>query len=246
MINLFYYIRFYILAKLGKIAINEANKPSNGYIPKSKLIYKGELSKDWDDWYSKNTEIDNYNSHYYNCEDCIISTKRLVTIINKYKPNGDKTLCTSKLYTGTKRFHYGYYELVAKVPSDGKKSWAAFWLWGVDSNEWPPEVDIFEFMGDDSSNITFTNHWKHGTEHKQKGIRLYGLDFSKEYYSYGLLWEKDRLTWYIGGVAVYTQTKHIPVKPMAITLTSPGYMKYEYKPGYRTEFRIKSLKYYTK
>ena len=40
----------------------------------------------------------------------------------------------------------------------GIRYWPAFWLCSSDS--WPPEIDVFELMGDDSSYFTMTLHWR--------------------------------------------------------------------------------------
>lgn len=40
----------------------------------------------------------------------------------------------------------------------GIKYWPAFWLSSSDS--WPPEIDVFELMGNDSSYFTMTLHWR--------------------------------------------------------------------------------------
>jgi beta-glucanase (GH16 family) len=53
---------------------------------------------------------------------------------------------------------YGYFETREKLAHDGIKYWPAFWLSGKDN--WPPEIDIFEPLGNDSSYFTMTLHWR--------------------------------------------------------------------------------------
>lgn len=52
---------------------------------------------------------------------------------------------------------YGYVETREKLPPNGIDNWAAFWGYPVDA--WPPEIDVFELMGKDSSYITMTMHY---------------------------------------------------------------------------------------
>src|SRR5262249_25280719 len=52
---------------------------------------------------------------------------------------------------------YGYFEARAKVPK-GYGFWPAFWMLGVDQS-WPPEIDIYEILGKDTTTVHQTLHW---------------------------------------------------------------------------------------
>ena len=51
---------------------------------------------------------------------------------------------------------YGYFEIDAEAPS-GRGLWPAFWLLSVDDN-WPPEIDAPEMLGNDPSTAYFSLH----------------------------------------------------------------------------------------
>tara|TARA_R110002012_G_scaffold3034_3_gene14304 strand:- start:710 stop:1447 length:738 start_codon:yes stop_codon:yes gene_type:complete len=53
----------------------------------------------------------------------------------KYNPDYGVGLISS-----IEKFHFGYFEIEAKLPT-GYALWPAFWLYG---SPWPPEIDIFE------------------------------------------------------------------------------------------------------
>ena len=243
MYNFILKVRYFILSVLG--LIKECGSLCyNG--EKTVLINEGKVNWDvFDSWYSKNTETPPDGMIiYYNNENNITSNFDEVLMYCGYDDSADRPLTASKLYTGTKRFGYGYYELVAKVPPKGKKWWFAFWLWGNELDEWPPEIDIFEFMGKSSKVITFTNHFKKRGKHAQKGNRIIGSDLSNGYYSYGLEWAPKKITWYIGGIKVYQLKTNVPQYPMGITLTLNGDPEKLYKRGEFAVAHIKSLKYY--
>ena len=59
------------------------------------------------------------------------------------------------LISTTKKFHFGYFEIEAKLPS-GYALWPAFWMYG---SPWPPEIDIFEgYTGTREDYLHFNIH----------------------------------------------------------------------------------------
>ncbi len=80
--------------------------------------------------------------------------------------------------------------------------WPAFWL--VPTDTWPPEIDIFEFFdtGKPSESRPSFNYIR--PSGSQSGPTMYGpltIDYRQEYHTYGVLWEEDRITPYVDGVA---------------------------------------------
>lgn len=100
-----------------------------------------------------------------------------------------------KTGTGFFAYTYGYAEMRAKVPA-GRGLWPAFWLLPQDKT-WPPEIDIFEFLGEDPNQDHMTNHDEGGG---QSGSTYTGPDFSADYHVYGLDWQPGLLVWYVDGV----------------------------------------------
>ncbi len=112
-------------------------------------------------------------------------------------------------------FTYGYMEMRAKVPG-GQGLWPAFWTLPADLN-WPPEIDVFEIIGDSPDVINMHYHYPNGTdEGGDNGKAWTGPDFSAGWHTFGVDWEPNAITWYVDGVErrTYTDTSNITSKPM--------------------------------
>lgn len=108
---------------------------------------------------------------------------------------------TSGLITSKMSFSqlYGYFEVRADLP-DTAGVWPAFWL--LNSNGvWPPEIDVFEGLGDDNV-VHTTAHTKETGTHISDGSTVHVNDTADGFNTYGILWTSDTLTWYIDGAAV--------------------------------------------
>jgi beta-glucanase (GH16 family) len=142
-------------------------------------------------------------------------------------------------------FQYGYMEMRAKVP-DGKGFWPAFWTLPVDLS-WPPEIDVFEILGNAPHIINMHYHYPtaNGVD-GDSGAEWAGPDFSAGWHTYAVDWEPDAITWYVDGIERrrYTDTSHIVSKPMYLianlavggdwpgppdsTTRFPGYFEIDY------------------
>jgi beta-glucanase (GH16 family) len=106
-------------------------------------------------------------------------------------------------------FTYGLIQISAKLPY-GPGLWPALWL-AATNDQWPPELDIME-------------HW-----YSEPQMKVYDHTVGKSYvggpvptpanlstgfHTYSLMWNKDRVTWYLDGVQVYTTTSHVPQQAM--------------------------------
>ena len=106
---------------------------------------------------------------------------------------------TSGLITSRKSFYqtYGYFEISAKLPR-GHAYWPAFWMLKR-KQDWPPEIDIFEAIGDKPDSVDMTTHWKKdGTGPHQSThctVKVPGAD--QAFHLYGVLWTKERIVYYI-------------------------------------------------
>ena len=109
-------------------------------------------------------------------------------------------------------FTYGFMEMRAKMPK-GQGFWPAFWTLPVDGS-WPPEIDLFEILGNDPTTVYMTYHW--GANNSSSGTTWKGPDFSAGWHTYALDWEPNAITWYIDGVErkQYTNALTITNKPM--------------------------------
>ncbi len=142
---------------------------------------------------------------------------------------------------------YGYFEMRAKLPQ-GKGFWPAFWLL-PERKKWPPEIDIMENLGQEPQKIFMTNHY--GKDNRQvQGVYVSpDPDFAEVFHTYGVLWRKNAIIWYVDGVERFRSGKGVPHEPMYIlanlavggywggypdgTTVFPGYMDIDYIRVYK-------------
>lgn len=123
---------------------------------------------------------------------------------------------TSGLITSRFSFaqQYGYFEMRADLP-DAQGVWPAFWLLPADGS-WPPELDIFEGLGNDDV-VFMSSHTKETGKHTYDTNQVHVYDSADGFHTYGVKWTAETLTWYIDGVAVkQTETPADMHKPMYI------------------------------
>ena len=94
---------------------------------------------------------------------------------------------------------YGYFEIRAKVP-EGRGLWPAFWM--LQPGKWPPEIDVFEVLGDRPDLVHMHVHWERRGQHMDVGCKLALPGASKRYVTYGVLWTPQMLVRYIDRVPV--------------------------------------------
>ncbi|MGY3602908.1 MULTISPECIES: glycoside hydrolase family 16 protein [unclassified Bradyrhizobium] len=92
---------------------------------------------------------------------------------------------------------YGYFEIRAKIPL-GRGVWPAFWML-ADDGGWPPEIDVVEGRGERPGDVVMTTHWRLPSTQR---IQSCGFDFTvpgadSDFHNYGVLWEEDRLIYFI-------------------------------------------------
>lgn len=111
-----------------------------------------------------------------------------------------------------------YIEARIKVPEcDG--CWPAFWL--VPNDQWPPEIDIFEFFGtQDDSRPSFNYHPPDGGQTGPKHYGVEGTDYRNAFHVYGLEWDGTRAIPYVDGKAYPSRaaTKDMTSLPLKIIL----------------------------
>jgi len=96
---------------------------------------------------------------------------------------------------------YGYFEMKAQLPA-GQGLWPAFWL--MPSNgAWPPELDVMEALGKDTSTAYASVHTNQTGSHTSEGEAVNVGDFSSGYHTYAVDWEADKITFYYDNKQVY-------------------------------------------
>ncbi|WP_224332695.1 glycoside hydrolase family 16 protein [Haloprofundus halobius] len=134
-------------------------------------------------------------------------------------------------------FGPGYFEGVMKVPPRFPGSWPAFWL--TSASVWPPEVDIFEFFGDDPK--AYMSYHYNGEDNEIE--RVYdsydGGDYSDGFHEFSVDWDPpERIVWYIDGEERFRYTgDYIKFEHMHLILNFGlgadflGYPSSEYLPS---------------
>ena len=113
---------------------------------------------------------------------------------------------------GTFAQTYGYWEISAELPK-GDGLWPAFWLLPAD-HSWPPEVDIFEALGSDTSTVVNSFHGADGTDYSQA---THVNDLSVGFHTFGFDWTPSMMTWFVDGL----QTLQLPTPA---SMNKPMYM----------------------
>ncbi len=107
------------------------------------------------------------------------------------------------------RFRYGRVEARARMPA-GKGLWSAFWLLNAyykqDEPE-DPEIDIIEAIGDAVTTANHAYHFNNDldgdgyfTDRVSTEGRATISDFSKNFHTYRVDWEPQRIVWYVDDV----------------------------------------------
>ncbi|MBR1092287.1 family 16 glycosylhydrolase [Bradyrhizobium manausense] len=134
-------------------------------------------------------------------------------------PAGSGLTYTSGVITTAHSFAqlYGYFEAKVELPS-GAGFWPAFWLLPADGS-WPPELDVFEQLGQQASTLYLSTHSKVGGPNVVNTVVADVANTTTEYHTYGVDWEKDFVTYYVDGVAVGKITTPADMnKPMYMLL----------------------------
>lgn len=114
---------------------------------------------------------------------------------------------TGAEYRSLEHYHYGYYETSMKaIKNDGVVSSFFTYTGPSENNPWD-EIDV-EVLGKDTTKVQF-NYYTNGVGNHEYMYDL-GFDASEGYHTYGFDWQKDSITWYVDGKAVYTATSNIP------------------------------------
>lgn len=88
-------------------------------------------------------------------------------------------------------------ECRAKMP-DGNREWPAFWLTGYE--QWPPEIDVFEYWNDSTGQFTSNFHFNQRDRHRQalQKHRM-TIPLKDDFHTYGLKIMDDQMEFYFDG-----------------------------------------------
>jgi beta-glucanase (GH16 family) len=110
-------------------------------------------------------------------------------------------------------FTYGFVQVVAKVPK-GDGFWPALWLLPTNKS-WPPEIDIMEVWGNNTSQVAMTNIVSDNNGTKTQARTLVNTsDLSAGFHTYSVDWEPGKITWYLDGNPVAVTTAGVSSQQM--------------------------------
>ncbi len=116
---------------------------------------------------------------------------------------------------GTFSQQYGYFEMRARVPH-GQGLWSGFWLLHTGPLPWT-EIDIFEILGNDTTTLYMSNHWRDDANQPQFLTQPFsGPDFSVSFHTFAVNWTPASLTWYVDGIPQAETIENVPAEPMFI------------------------------
>jgi len=216
--NLWYKTVFNQKLLFGYFNTPPLNGPSkNGY----KLVFSDEFTKpiDWNKW----SEIEpweqwNPRGIYQKSQVTQQGSSAYLTSIRKNGKLVSGLLDTWKSFT----IKYCFAEIRMKVPPKTENFWPCFWCY--DPNGWLPEIDIAEFQKGKGSEYTATQHDKETSPgyHEQRGIRISGIDFTKEFHTFGMEWTSSKITFYLDNLPIYLSTTNIPNVPFHFLVSMGG------------------------
>ncbi|RKE22622.1 family 16 glycosylhydrolase [Streptomyces sp. TLI_171] len=117
-------------------------------------------------------------------------------------------------------FTYGYFAAAVRFPSPAEGFFPAVWLIPAQTRSAPPELDIAEFPGTNSS-VGMNLHWQTTDGNDAHTGSSWGpLSLAAGYHVVAADWEPDSVTWYIDGVQRYriTDPARVPQVPMELVL----------------------------
>ena len=141
---------------------------------------------------------------------------------------------------------YGRFEVRCRFPKT-RGCWAAVYLLPA-TDDWPPEIDVTEFIGRNPSLIYLTNHWGTQDNHQQNYARYDDpkADWSK-WHTYATEWGPGILRWYVDGKLAAFNTAGVPDVPTYLRLNSAvgGHFAGDPDPaGWPQDFEVDYVRVY--
>jgi Glycosyl hydrolases family 16/Calx-beta domain len=102
---------------------------------------------------------------------------------------------------GNVNVQYGRIDVRARLPR-GRGIWPAIWMLGenITAVNWPAcgEIDIMELVGHEPQKVHGTVHYSSdGYKTSTGSTSLSAGDFSDEFHVFTIIWEKNKITWYV-------------------------------------------------
>ena len=158
------------------------------------------------------------NGGMFNCEWSGTSAVLADGLLSLTVSKGSDRYYGAEYRTYGRGYTFGYYGACMKAAKCSGVVSSLFTYTGPsDGTRWD-EIDI-EFLGKDTTKVQF-NYYVDGVGGHEYLYDL-GFDASEEFHEYGFLWQRDRITWYVDGEAVYTvQSDNLPVTDSRIMMNA--------------------------
>jgi beta-glucanase (GH16 family) len=202
-----------------------AEMEAKGWVLTFSDEFEGEKldSSKWTDQYWNGRYHGNNELQYYAPDGYEVKDGRLRLLGQRREAGGRQYTSGMIQSLGHFEQRYGWFEIRAKFPK-GKGYWPAFWLLPA-SKRWPPEIDVLEILGHDPKTVYFTTHWRGGEAKDAPGARprhlhdehhWTGPDFSADFHTFAVEWEKGSIVWYVDGVERARTDKGVPDEAMYV------------------------------
>ncbi|RMG86610.1 MAG: glycosyl hydrolase family protein [Bacteroidetes bacterium] len=157
-----------------------------------------------------NNELQNYTNSPANS---YLSDGHLIIEARK-ESSGGSDYSSARIITADKfEFAFGRVDIRARLP-EGQGIWPALWMLGANFWDigWPAcgEIDIMELIGQNPDIVHGTAHWgidnsNHQSKTASKALPA-GQKFSDEFHVFSIIWEPNRVEWYVDDVLINTLT----------------------------------------
>ena len=169
-------------------------------------------------WEVLNRE-ENYNNElqYYVSENVVVNGGEL-HLTGKREVRGSKHYTSGLVYTNNDfPILYGHIKVRAKFPT-GKGLFPAIWLAPISIDDYLPEIDIMEVIGDFPNTIYFVHHYRNDDGNIQSVFETTNIIRYEEFQTYELIWTKDKLEWLVNGITTFKTEENIPNVPMKLIM----------------------------
>lgn len=114
------------------------------------------------------------------------------------------------------QFQYGYMEIRARVPQ-GRGMFPSFFTLPQEVRYFPPEIDVFEMLGNDTTRAYLTNHFDgqgaYSVTRTAQGVYEYQPGFHDGFHVYGADWQPGLVVWYVDGIERFRTSDRVTKEP---------------------------------
>lgn len=217
-----------LLAGVSLAALAIAQQPS---VPGYRLVWSEEFSGSSvsnSRWNFENIAWPHNGEAQYYLPQNASASGGLLRIRAERQSFGGRAYTSARINTDNKfELQFGRFEARMKVPA-GRGYWPAFWLLPA-SGAWPPEIDVMEILGHQTSTVYMTQHFGPTNAPANYGGSYTGPDFAADFHNYAIEWSPNRIDWFVDGVFRFTTNTNVPQEPMYVVLNLavggfwPGY-----------------------